>query len=674
MVKLTIDGISVDVPVGSNVLQACEAAGREVPRFCYHERLSIAGNCRMCLVEIEKAPKPVASCAFPIAEGMVVKTDSPMVRNARRGVMEFLLINHPLDCPICDQGGECDLQDQSMSYGMDHSRYAENKRAVSNKNLGPLVKTIMTRCIHCTRCIRFSQEIAGVPELGATSRGESMEVGTYIEQALTSELSGNLIDICPVGALTSKPYAFMGRPWELKKTDSIDVLDAVGSNIRIDSRGSEVMRILPRLNEDVNEEWLADKSRFAMDGLKRRRLDRPWVKQNGRLVAASWDDAFAAIAARLEGLAGGRIGAVAGDLCDLESMFLLKKLLASLGSENLDCRQDGAALDAARPDFYRFNTTISGIEEADALLIVGANPRHEAPILNARIRKRFVTGAMRIAAIGPTADLTYPVEWLGDSPAVLAGLLDGSQSFTSVLRDAKRPMLILGQSALARPDGAAILAACWQLATRGMLTAEWHGFNVLHTAAARVGALDIGFLGGIGLGGMLDGGVDLLWLLGADEFDTARIGAETFVVYLGHHGDRGAARADVILPGAAYTEKSGTYVNTEGRVQTTVQAVYPPGEAREDWRIIRAFSQHIGKVLPYDDLAGIRAELPQAGALERRFCIDHTAPAGDPGAISDSALQPAIADYYRTDPISRASATMAACADQLAHPLSQAAE
>jgi NADH-quinone oxidoreductase subunit G len=677
MVKLTIDGIAVEVPAGSNVLQACEAAGREVPRFCYHERLSIAGNCRMCLVEIEKAPKPVASCAFPIAEGMVVKTDSPMVRNARRGVMEFLLINHPLDCPICDQGGECDLQDQSMSYGMDHSRYAENKRAVSNKNLGPLVKTIMTRCIHCTRCIRFSQEIAGVPELGATSRGESMEVGTYIEQALTSELSGNLIDICPVGALTSKPYAFMGRPWELKKTDSIDVLDAVGSNIRVDSRGSEVMRILPRLNEDVNEEWLADKSRFAMDGLKRRRLDRPWVKQNGRLVAAAWDDAFGAVAARLEGLPGSRIGAIAGDLCDPESIFLLKHLLASLGSANVDCRQDGAALDAARADFYRFNTTIAGIEEADALLIVGANPRHEAPILNARIRKRFVSGAMKIAAIGPTEDLTYPVEWLGDSPAILARLLDGSHDYASVLKDAKRPMLILGQSALTRPDGAAILAACWQLATRGMLTAEWHGFNVLHTAAARVGALDLGFLpgpGGLDLGGMLAGGVDFLWLLGADEFDTARIGAETFVVYQGHHGDRGAARADIILPGAAYTEKSGTYVNTEGRVQTTALAVYPPGEAREDWRIIRAFSQHIGKILPYDDLAAIRAQLPQVGALERRFCTDHTPPAGDPADISDSPLHPAIADYYRTDPISRASPTMAACAEQLAHPLSQAAE
>jgi NADH-quinone oxidoreductase subunit G len=680
MVKLTIDGIEVEVLPGSNVLQACEAAGKEIPRFCYHERLSVAGNCRMCLVEIEKAPpKPFASCATPVAEGMVVHTDSPMVKQARRGVMEFLLINHPLDCPICDQGGECDLQDQAMGYGADHSRYSENKRAVKDKNLGPLVKTIMTRCIHCTRCIRFSTEIAGVSELGATARGESMEVGTYVEKALSSELSGNLIDICPVGALTSKPYAFVARSWELRKTDSVDVLDAVGSAIRVDARGAEVLRVLPRLNEDVNEEWLADKSRFAVDGLKRRRLDGCWVRRDGKLQKASWQEAFAAIADKLAGLAGARIGAVAGTLADGESMVALKDLMAALGSANLDCRQDGASLDVSRRDLYCFNTSIAGIEEADALLIVGSNPRREAPLVNARIRKRSLAGKFPVAAIGAPADLTYDVQWLGDSPAALVG-----NDFIATLKAAKRPMLIVGQGALARPDGPAILAACWKLAAEtGMLTPEWHGFNVLHTAASGVGALDLHFLpgaGGKGLAGMLGGGVDLLWLLGADEFDTARIGAGCLVVYQGHHGDRGAARADVILPGAAYTEKHGTYVNTEGRVQRGQLAIYPPGEAREDWKILRAFSGFIGKPLPYDELSGVRARLEQVNPVFARLdilprfgCTDITGPAAG-GPVGEAAFTPAVADYYQTDPISRASPTMAECSASHAAALPQAAE
>ncbi|HEY2131558.1 MAG TPA: NADH-quinone oxidoreductase subunit NuoG [Acetobacteraceae bacterium] len=684
MVKVTVDGIDVDIAPGSNVLQACELAGKEIPRFCYHDRLSVAGNCRMCLVEIEKAPpKPFASCAYPVAEGMVVHTDSPMVRKARRGVMEFLLINHPLDCPICDQGGECDLQDQAMGYGADHSRYEENKRAVKDKNLGPLVKTVMTRCIHCTRCIRFSTEIAGVSEMGATARGESMEVGTYVEKALSSELSGNLIDICPVGALTSKPYAFVARPWELQKTDSVDVLDAVGAAIRVDTRGPEVLRILPRMNDDVNEEWLADKSRFSLDGLKRRRLDSCWVRRDGRLHKASWEEAFAAIAGRLQGLAGERIGAVTGDLCDAESMLALKELMARLGSANLDCRQDGAALDASRRDFYLMNTSIAGIEEIDALLIVGSNPRWEAPLVNARIRKRFLAGAFPIAAIGAPVDLTYPVQWLGESPAALAG-----NAFADVLKGAKKPMILIGQGALVRPDGAAILAACWKLAAEtGMLTADWHGFNVLHSAAARVGALDLGFLpgpGGKDLAGMMGGGVDLLWLLGADEFDTARIGAETFVVYQGHHGDRGAARADVILPGAAYTEKHGTYVSTEGRVQRGQFALYPPGEAREDWKILRAFSGYVDKTLPYDDLETLRRHLATVNPvfdrldiLPRFACSDLTGPVAD-GALGDAPFAPYLGNYYHTDPISRASPTMAECTATILHgspsPVLQAAE
>ncbi len=681
MAKLTIDGVEVEVPNGSALIQACELAGAEIPRFCYHERLSIAGNCRMCLVEVEKVPKPVASCAYPVADGMVVKTDSEMVRKGRRGVMEFLLINHPLDCPICDQGGECDLQDQAVAFGGSDSRYDENKRAVSDKDFGPLVKTVMTRCIQCTRCIRFATEVAGVPELGATARGENMEVGTYVQKALSSELSGNLIDICPVGALTSKPYAFVARPWELTKVDSIDVLDAVGAAIRIDSRGPEVLRILPRVNEAVNEEWLADKSRFALDGLKRRRLDKPWVKRDGKLVPASWGEAFAAIASRLRGLPGDRIGAIVGDLADGESIVALKDLMASLGSANLDCRQDGAVGDVSRRDFYRFNSSIAGIDDADALLIIGANPRHEAPLLNARIRKRSLAGNFPIGVIGPVSDLTYPVRWLGDSPASVRALDAG---FLEALRAAKKPMILLGAGALMRADGAAILAAAWQLAVDiGALSNEWHGFNVLQHAASRVGALDLGFVpgpGGRDLAGMMGGGVGVLWLLGADEFDTSRIGAGTFVVYQGHHGDRGAAAADVILPGAAYTEKSGTWVNTEGRVQRGAAALFPPGEAREDWRILRAFSESIGRTLPYDDIEAVRARMVAVnavfggeGVLDGVGCADLRGPVGG-GEIAAAPFVPAIANYYMTDPISRASATMAACTAVHAPTLQQAAE
>ena len=586
MAKVTIDGIEVEVPNGSTVIQAAEAAGVEIPRFCYHERLSVAGNCRMCLVEIEKMPpKPVASCGQPVSDGMVVHTDTEMVRKGRRGVMEFLLINHPLDCPICDQGGECDLQDEAVSYGRDYSRYDESKRAVGQPDWGPLVKTTMTRCIHCTRCIRFTTEVAGVAELGATARGENMEVGTYVQKALSSELSGNIIDLCPVGALTSKPYAYTARTWELRKTDSIDVLDALGANIRVDARGAEVLRILPRNNDEVNEEWLGDKSRFAVDGLKRRRLDRPWLRENGKLRAASWEEAFAAIAGRIKGLPGDRIGAIAGDLCDAESMLALKDMMTALGSQNLDCRQDGAALDATRREFYLFNTTIAGIEEADALLIIGSNPRRESPVLNARIRKRWLRGSLAIGLIGEKADLTYPYDLIGSGPDAFQGLSDGTHPFAEILKSAKKPMIVLGQGALSRPDGAAVLAAAWSLGVSfNMMNTDWHGFNALHTAAARVGALDLGFLpgpDGKNLAAMMNGGVDALWLLGADEFDTTKIGAKTFVIYQGHHGDAGAARADVILPGAAYTEKHGTYVNLEGRAQQGFQAILPPGEAAD---------------------------------------------------------------------------------------------
>ncbi|MCB8881868.1 NADH-quinone oxidoreductase subunit G [Acidisoma cellulosilytica] len=684
MTKLTIDGIEVEVPAGFSVLQAAEAAGKEIPRFCFHDRLSVAANCRMCLVEVEKAPKPVASCAFPVGEGMVVKTDSPLARKARRGVMEFLLINHPLDCPICDQGGECDLQDQAMAYGRDHSRYTEDKRAQRDKDLGPLVRTVMTRCIQCTRCIRFATEIAGVPELGGVSRGENMEVTTYVQKALSSELSGNLVDICPVGALTSKPYTFSARSWELKKTDSIDVMDAVGSAIRIDTRGPQVMRILPRLNEDVNEEWLADKSRHIVDGLTRRRLDKPWLRVGGKLQPATWEEAFLAIAGRLKDVAGDRIGALAGDLADAESMLALKDLLASLGSRNVDARQGGAAFDTSRRDFYLFNSTIAGIEEADALLLIGTNPRHEAPILNARIRKRWRQNRLPVGVIGQAADLTYPSEILGAGPDAITALLDGSHAFADVLAGAAKPMIVVGEGALQGPGGAAVLAAAWALAEKvGGFVEGWHGFNVLHRAAARVGALDLGFVPAAGAkdwASMVAGGVDVLWLLGADEFAASAIAPETFVIYQGHHGDRGAARADVILPGAAYTEKSGTYVNTEGRVQCIQPATFPVGDAKEDWRILRAFSAVIGKTLPYDSIAALRARLvavnPIFGTVDtftRLATTDKTGPVNTGAALSSAPFAIAIADYYQTDPISRASPTMQACTETYV-PVLQAAE
>ncbi len=676
MVKLTIDGQEVEAEGGMTVMQACEQVGIEIPRFCYHERLSIAGNCRMCLVSMERAPKPVASCAMPVAEGMVIQTDTPEVQKMRKGVMEFLLINHPLDCPICDQGGECDLQDQAMGYGSDKSRFSENKRAVKDKYMGPLISTTMTRCIHCTRCIRFASEVAGVPELGATGRGENMEVGTYVEHALTSELSGNMIDLCPVGALTSGPYAFNARPWELKKTESIDVTDALGSNIRIDGRGPEVKRILPRLNEDINEEWISDKARFSCDGLRAQRLDKPFVRRDGKLVAASWPEAFTAVSDALKPLKGKQIAAIAGDLADCESITALRDLMASLGSENLDCRQDGAKLDPKSRASYLFNSTISGIDRADAILLIGTNPRREAPVLNARIRKRYVAGGVTIASIGEPVDMTYPVDNLGNTALLLADIAAGKNDFAAVLKNAQRPMLIIGQGALSRADGGAILHLARKIADQsGCVDAaqNWNGFNILHTAAARVGALDLGFVPGPSgrdtagiLEAALAGDIKAVYLLGADEIDTSKLD-KAFVIYQGHHGDAGAHCADVILPGAAYTEKSGTYVNTEGRVQIARLAVFPPGDAREDWTILRALSEAMGKTLPYDNLQQIRGRMVD---LNGNFLnVDEIQSAkwtgfGQAGDLEDSAFISPINNFYMTNSISRASVTMAKCADE----------
>ncbi len=675
MPKLTIDGTAIEVEAGLTVLQACELAGAEIPRFCYHERLSIASNCRMCLVEMEKSPKPIASCAMPAADGMVIHTDTATVRKARKGVMEFLLINHPLDCPICDQGGECDLQDQAMAYGFDRSRFNENKRAVADKEFGPLIKTVMTRCIHCTRCIRFATEVAGVEELGAIGRGEHMEVVTYVDKMVTSELSGNIIDLCPVGALTSKPYAFAARPWELRETESIDVSDAVGCHIRIDARGREVMRVLPRLCEEINEEWISDKTRFAVDGLRRQRLDRPYLRKEGKLTPVGWPEALAAVGARLTGSAPQRIAAIAGDLADVEAMMALKDLMQALGSPHLDCRQDDAPFDPAARASWLFNTTIAGIEQADACLIIGSNPRWEAPIVNARLRKRFLRGGFKVAALGPKVDLTYGVEWLGASPGTLKDLADG-QGFAEVLKAASHPMLILGAGAVARPDGAAVLGLAREIAERcGMVREGWNGFNLLHTAAARVGGLEIGFTPGAGgrdlqriLAAAGAGEMEVVYLLGADEIDMTRLG-RAFVVYQGHHGDAGAHRADAILPGAAYTEKDATYVNMEGRPQQTRLAAYPPGEAREDWTIIRALSDAVGRRLPYDNLVQLRRRIHEAyPRLGRLRAIEPAAWqtfGAETAAVTGEPFRSPIENFYMTDPIGRASETMAACTERL---------
>ncbi len=672
MPKLTIDGREIEVEAGTTIIQAADQLGIEIPRFCYHERLAIAGNCRMCLVEVEKMPKPVASCAQPVGEGMVVKTNTPVVRKARQGVMEFLLLNHPLDCPICDQGGECDLQDQAMAYGADKGRCQEGKRAVPDKDYGPLVQTMMTRCIQCTRCVRFISEIAGTPVLGGLGRGEHMEISRYVGAVVSSELSGNLIDLCPVGALTNKPASYTYRSWELKKTESVDTMDALGASIRVDTRGNEVIRVLPRVNEDVNEEWLSDRSRFAVDGLKRQRLDRPYVRKDGKLVAVTWTEAFAAIADKLKGLAGSKIAAIAGDQADAEAMVAYKDLLTALGSTNLDCRQDGAALDPAVRASYLFNSTAAGIENADALLLIGTNPRKESPVLNARIRKRWQKGGFKVARIGHKSDLTYKYEDLGDQASVLKDIAEGKHPFFEVLKNAARPALVIGQGALSRDDGAVLLGLARKLAdAAGLVKDGWNGFNVLHTAAARVGGLDLGFVPGQGgkdvagiLAGAAKGDIEVVFLLGADEVEMAALG-KAFVVYQGSHGDAGAHRADVVLPGAAYTEKSATYVNLEGRAQQTRLAVFPPGEAKEDWRIVRALSDVLGKPLPYDSLKSVRERLVKASPVFA--AIDAVTPAawgaafGTEGALSDQALVSNIDNFYMTDPISRASKTMAEC-------------
>lgn len=669
MPTLTIDGTEVTVEPGTTVLQACEEVGVEVPRFCYHERLSIAGNCRMCLVDMEKAPKPIASCAMPAGDGMVIHTNTERVKKAREGVMEFLLINHPLDCPICDQGGECDLQDQAMAFGRGHNRFDENKRAVDDKHMGPLISTTMTRCIHCMRCVRFSEEVAGVPDMGALYRGENMQITTYLEKTLDSEMSGNVVDLCPVGALTSKPYAFTARSWELKHTETIDVMDALGSNIRVDTRGAAVMRILPRLNEDINEEWISDKTRYVFDGLKSRRIDMPYVKKNKKLKDASWGDAFKAIKAKLKGVKGDEIAAIVGDQADMESMAALKDLLASLGSTRIECRQDGSAADASLRSGYIMNGGIAGVEDADYLLLVGVNPRTEAPVLNTRIRKAVRHMGLKVGNIGNAEDLTYRVAEFGDNAAILDAVLSGKHEAADALKKAEKPMILVGQAALAREDGAAVLKAARDIADKFCIRDGWNGFNMLHNAAARVGGLDLGLTTEGGVDSILDdaetGKLKAVFLLGADEIDTSSLKSAT-VVYIGTHGDEGVKNADVILPAAAYTEKFGTYANTEGRFQRTEKATFAPGEAREDWTIFRALSDVIGSTLPYDNLGQLRSriakDVPSFNATDE-LPSEEWGDFGVKGEIQSGGIAPAFDNFYHTNPIARASQIMADCID-----------
>ena len=683
MPKLIIDGNEHEFEDGMTLIQACEETGIEIPRFCYHERLSIAGNCRMCLIEVAGMPKPMASCAMSVndlrpgkdGEPPEIKTNSEMVKKAREGVMEFLLINHPLDCPICDQGGECDLQDQAMAFGVDASRFALNKRAVEDKNIGPLIKTEMTRCIHCTRCVRFMTEVAGVEELGAIGRGEDMEITTYLEEGMTSELSGNVIDLCPVGALTSKPYAFAARSWELRKTESIDAMDAVGSSIRVDTRGREVMRVMPRNNDAINEEWISDKTRFIWDGLKTQRLDQPYVRKNGKLVPATWDEAFLTIDQHLKKVGTENGAAIVGDLAAAEEIFALKDLTELLGWIDIECRQNGSKL---HPSYgrssYLFNSTIEGIEEADAILLIGTNPKKEAAVLNGRIRKRWRSGNCSIALIGQQLDTGYPYEYLGAGPDTLQQLIEGNDKFADILKSAKNPMIILGQAALTRKDSPAILALVAQLCTKNNIVSlgqGWNGFNILHTTASQVAAMDLGFtpkktsrdIKAI-LKDAKSGDIKTVYLLGADEIDMSQL-EETFVIYQGTHGDKGAHCADVILPGAAYTEKVGTYVNLEGRVQQTVQAIFPPGDAKEDWKILRALSAVIGHQLPYDNIQELRARMYET--CPHFAEIDQIAPRDNTleklqnlkGKVLNEPFGTAIDNFYLTNPIARASAIMA---------------
>ena len=675
--KVTVNGREIEVPQGATVLQACEVAGAEIPRFCYHDRLKIAGNCRMCLVQVEKNPKPVASCAMPAAEGMVIHTDSQMVKDAREGTMEFLLINHPLDCPICDQGGECDLQDQAYIYGKSCSEYNEEKRAVKDKYMGPLVATHMTRCIHCTRCIRFITDVAGVPELGAIGRGEHMEITTYVEKSLTSELSANIVDLCPVGALTSKPLAYKFRSWELSNVESIDVMDALGSNIRVDYKGKEVMRVLPKNNDDVNEEWISDKSRFSCDGLINQRIDIGYIRRNNRLVSCSVDEAISALAAQIKKTDPSQIAALAGDLVDVETMYVFKELLSKCGVINLDCRVEGEKFDPTNRFTYLFNSTVAGIDKSDACLIIGSNIRKDSPVLNARIRGKHHAGNYQIGVVGAAGDLTYKYENLGDDLAVLDEILAG-KSFGKVLANAKNPLIVVGIDAAKREDGDAIIAKAMEIAQKyNAVRADFCGFNVLNRAAGRVGGMEVGFVPGRHgkdfrsiMTAVDSGSIKLLILLGADEVPIEKSG-DTIIVYIGHHGDQGANVADIILPGSAYTEKDAIYVNLEGRPQFAFKAVSAPGLATDDRILGVKIAEKLGVDLGFASLGEVRSAMYASNEYLKNFTPESIENWIIPAVKKKTLAKPMIVEdynFYLTNPISRSSKTMMLCNKEILKP------
>ncbi len=675
MPTIIINNKKINFEEGMNILQACELAGIEIPRFCYHDRLSIAGNCRMCLVEMEKSTKPVASCAMPAQDGMVIKTNTKLVKDARKGVMEFLLINHPLDCPICDQGGECDLQDQAMYYGYDKSRYQENKRAVKNKYLGPLISTIMTRCIHCTRCVRFSTEVAGVDDLGMLGRGENAEITSYLEKTVESELSGNVIDLCPVGALTNKPYEFKARPWELKKTETVDVFDAVGSNIRIDSIGQKVLRVLPRINEDINEEWINDKTRFAIDGLQNQRLDRPFIRTNGRLEETNWDTAISEVSKKIQETIPNNIISLSGNQVDVETLTATKIFFDLIGSQNYESRLDNAKIDPKVRSSYIFNSGISNIENCDSILLVGTNPRWEASILNARIRKQYLNNDIPIALIGNKKNLTYNYEYLGNSLKILENLYNDKINFSEKLKKSKKPMIIIGLSAISRKDGEAVLSLCRKIALKyNIVQDDWNGFNVLNTNISKVGALDIGFYNNKfsnntfrKIEEICSQKKSITFLLAVDEINTDIL-KESFVIYVGHHGDIGAQRADIILPSPAYTEKNSTFVNLEGRVMKSQKCHQPLGESKEEWKIFRKLSDKLSFNMPFNNIYELRQEMSKINPIFNQLNILHNnefKDFGKSGEILDEPILDLIKNFYMTDAISRASKTMSECSIKL---------
>ena len=675
MPKITINNKVIDFQDGMTVMQACELADVEIPRFCYHDKLSIAGNCRMCLVEMEKSPKPIASCAMPAAEGMNIKTNTELVKKARQGVMEFLLINHPLDCPICDQGGECDLQDQALHYGFDKSRYEENKRAVKNKYMGPLVSTIMTRCIHCTRCVRFSTEIAGVDDIGLLGRGENAEITTYLEKTIESELSGNVIDLCPVGALTNKPYAFQSRPWELKKTESVDVFDGMGASIRIDSKGKNVLRVLPRLNEEINEEWINDKTRFAIDGLSRQRLDKPYIKIDNKLEATSWDTALKLVASEIKKRGAENTSAFSGKFSDIESLYSTKNFLNLLNSEFYDCRFDNTQFVPGHRSSYLFNSSIQKIDEADAILIIGSNPKWEAAVLNSRIRKAYLNNNCQIALIGPKINLTYKYTHLSNDISYLNNILNEKSDFLEHLKNAKNPLMLIGSSAINYNDGIEILKICAEICNKfNIVNESENGFNILNQNISRVGALDIGFYSKnfdrdfkVSLTKHIRDTNPVVFLLGLDEINFSSL-KDSFVIYIGHHGDEGANNADIILPSPAFPEKTSTFVNIEGRVLQTTKCFNPIGEAKEEWKIFRALSQEFKEQLKFNNLQELRQEiiknfphLNQLNTLPNKSEVNF----GKSHIIDNKEIEYNIKNFYMTDSISRASVNMANCTKEI---------